>query len=71
MLDPYVLLPVIVALLLLFFLFGPLSSFFRSYVKTMREKGGTEVTVDSKFEGGPNDDENGEGKDETFINPVE
>lgn len=51
-LEPYVLLPVILAFLLLFFLFGPLTSFFRSYVRTLRERGGTEVTVDSKFEGG-------------------
>jgi flagellar motor switch protein FliG len=60
LLRPQVLIPVILALLLLFFLFGPFSSFLRSYVKTLRERGGTEVTVDSKFEGGP-DDEDGKG----------
>lgn len=62
LMDPYVLIPVIIALLLLFFLFGPLSSFFRSYVRTLRDRGGTEVTVDSKFEGGPGEEEGGEGK---------
>ncbi|MCB4791982.1 MAG: tetratricopeptide repeat protein [Elusimicrobia bacterium] len=61
-LDPYILIPSVVALLILFFLFGPLSSFFRSLVKTLREKGGTEVTVDSTFAGGPEGEE-GEGKD--------
>lgn len=48
---PRVLIPVILAMLLLFFLFGPLASFLRSYVRTLRDRGGTEVTVDSKFEG--------------------
>lgn len=57
---PLVLIPLILALLLLFFLFGPLASFLRAYVRTLREKGGTEVTVDSKFEGGPEGEE-GEG----------
>jgi len=57
---PMVLIPLALALLLLFFLFGPLASFLRAYVRTLREKGGTEVTVDSKFEGGP-EGEGGEG----------
>lgn len=48
---PRVLIPVILSTLLLFFLFGPLASFLRSYVRTLRDRGGTEVTVDSKFEG--------------------
>ncbi len=54
--KPKVLIPAILALLLLMFLFGPLASFFRHYVQTLKEKGGTEVTVDSKFEGGPEDE---------------
>jgi hypothetical protein len=58
--DPYVLIPSIIALLLLFFLFGPLSSFFRSYVKTLRDRGGSEITVDSTFAGGP-ENEGGDG----------
>jgi len=57
-LKPKILVPVILALLLIFFLFGPFASFLRSYIQTMKERGGTEVTVDSKFEGGP---EGGEG----------
>jgi tetratricopeptide (TPR) repeat protein len=61
MLEPYILVPTVIATLLLFFLFGPLSAFFRSYVRTLREKGGTEVTVDSKFAGGPEGEE-GDGK---------
>lgn len=52
---PKVLIPVILALLLLFFLFGPLASFLRSYVRTLRDRGGTEVSVDSKFEDGDGD----------------
>jgi tetratricopeptide (TPR) repeat protein len=60
-LKPKVLIPLVVAVLMLFFLFGPVSSFLRQYVKTLREKGGTEVTVDSKFEGGPGDEEGGGG----------
>ncbi len=57
MMKPQILIPGILAVLLLFFLFGPVSSFLRSYVQTIRERGGTEVTVDSKFEGGPGDKE--------------
>jgi len=57
LLKPQVLIPVILALMVLFFLFGPVASFLRSFVKTMRERGGTEVTVDSKFEGGPGDED--------------
>lgn len=59
LLRPLVLIPLILALLLLFFLFGPLASFFRAYVKTLREKGGTEVTVDSKFESPEGEGEEG------------
>jgi flagellar motor switch protein FliG len=57
LLRPQVLIPVVLAMLLLFFLFGPFASFLRSYVKTLRERGGTEVTVDSKFEGGPGEED--------------
>lgn len=56
-LKPLILVPSVLFVLLLFFLFGPLASFFRQYVKTLREKSGTEVTVDSKFEGGPGDED--------------
>ncbi len=61
LLKPLVLIPLVIAFLLLFFLFGPLAGFFRAYVKTMREKGGTEVTVDSKFENPEGEPEGGEG----------
>ncbi len=59
LMKPQILVPIIFAMMLLFFLFGPVASFLRSFVKTMREKGGTEVTVDSKFEGAG--DEEGKG----------
>lgn len=58
---PLMLLSLIFGVLLLLFLFGPLAGFFRSLVRTMRDKGGTEVSVDSKFENAPGDEE-GEGK---------
>lgn len=61
MMKPLVLIPMILALLLLLFLFGPFAGFLRSYVKTMKEKGGTEVTVDSKFENPEGEGEGGEG----------
>ncbi len=57
MMKPLILIPLIIALLVLFFLFGPLASFFRNYVRTLAEHGGTEVTVDSKFEGDKGDEE--------------
>lgn len=66
LLKPGVLIPVIIAILVLFFLFGPVASFLRSYVRTLRERGGTEVTVDSKFEGGPGG-ENGEEKQKELL----
>ncbi|MDI6640973.1 MAG: FliG C-terminal domain-containing protein [Elusimicrobiota bacterium] len=50
--KPYFLLTFALTLLLLLFLFGPLSSFLKNYIRTLRERGGTEVTVDSKLEGG-------------------
>ncbi|MBI4055952.1 MAG: tetratricopeptide repeat protein [Elusimicrobia bacterium] len=53
--QPGVFVPLIFALLLfllLLFLFGPVTSFLRSYLRTMQESRGTEVQVDSKFEGG-------------------
>lgn len=61
LMKPQVLIPVVLAVLLLFFLFGPFASFLRSYVRTLREKGGTEVTVDSKFEGAEGEDGKGGG----------
>lgn len=51
-LQPKYILPLFLAVLLIFFLFGPLASFLKNYLKTLRERGGTEVTVDSKLEGG-------------------
>ncbi|PKN01164.1 MAG: hypothetical protein CVU77_06725 [Elusimicrobia bacterium HGW-Elusimicrobia-1] len=48
-LKPLVLIPLILALLIIYFLFVPFAGFLRSYVRTLKEKGGTEVTVDSKF----------------------
>ena len=57
LLKPQVLIPLVIALLLLFFLFGPFASILRSFVKTLRERGGTEVTVDSKFEGSGGDED--------------
>jgi len=40
-------------LLLLLYLFGPFSWLLSGLVRALREKGATEVTVDSRFEGGP------------------
>jgi flagellar motor switch protein FliG len=57
LLRPMILVPVLFGILLLLFLFGPLAGFFRSLVRTMKEKGGTEVSVDSKFENAPDEDE--------------
>jgi len=51
-LKPSFILPLILTLLILSFLFGPLASFLREYVRTLRERGGTEISVDSKMEGG-------------------
>lgn len=60
MLSPVRLLLMILVLTLLFFLFGPLASFLKNLVRMMKEKGGTEVSVDSKFENAPGE-EGGEG----------
>jgi flagellar motor switch protein FliG len=60
LLQPKILVPVILAMLVIFFLFGPLASFLRSYVRTLRERAGTEISMDSKFEGGEGG-ENGKG----------
>ncbi|OGS20261.1 MAG: hypothetical protein A2252_11925 [Elusimicrobia bacterium RIFOXYA2_FULL_39_19] len=49
--KPQFLIPVFIALLLSMFLFGPFSSFLKNYVNTLRERGGTEISVDSKLEG--------------------
>jgi flagellar motor switch protein FliG len=59
--KPLILIPLVIAMLVLFFLFGPLASFFRNYVRTLAERGGTEVTVDSKFEGDKGDEEGAAG----------
>jgi len=60
LMKPLVIVPLALALLLLYFLFGPLAGFLKAYVRTLREKGGTEVTVDSKFEN-PEGEGEGEG----------
>ena len=52
--QPNVYVPLIFAtlfFLLLLFLFGPVSAFLRSYVRTLQENRTTQVTMDSKFEG--------------------
>ncbi|MBI5210304.1 MAG: tetratricopeptide repeat protein [Elusimicrobia bacterium] len=52
-LNPWVWLPLLYAilfLLLLTFLFGPLAKFFRQYVQALREKPAAEVNVESKIE---------------------
>ncbi|MFN3966216.1 MAG: FliG C-terminal domain-containing protein [Endomicrobiia bacterium] len=51
-LKPSFLLPLILTMLILSFLFGPLAGFLRDYVRTLRERGGTEISVDTKMEGG-------------------
>ena len=48
--QPSVIVPLILMFLLMFFLLGPLASFLKNYIRTLRERGGTEVTVDSKLE---------------------
>lgn len=45
--KPQYLLPAFIALLLLLFLFGPLYSFLRAYLRALRERGATEIVVDS------------------------
>ncbi len=63
--KPSVYLPLLYALLLLFFLsflFGPLAKFFKQYVAALKEKPAAEVNVESKIEqpdekkGGPEDE---------------
>jgi tetratricopeptide (TPR) repeat protein len=54
LLRPQYLIPIAFALLLLFFLFGPLASFLRSYIRTIRERGGNDVTIDSSVSGALN-----------------
>jgi len=49
-LKPSVLIPVFIAMLMAMFLFGPFSSFLKNYVTTLRERGGTEISVDSKMD---------------------
>jgi len=61
LLRPQILIPVILALLVIFFLFGPLASFLRSYVRTLRERAGTEISMESKYDGGEGKDGDGKG----------
>jgi flagellar motor switch protein FliG len=49
--NPKYLLIAVMALILMMFLFGPLASFLKNYVQTLRDRGGTEITVDSKMDG--------------------
>ncbi|MFH1283142.1 MAG: tetratricopeptide repeat protein [bacterium] len=60
LLSPLRLLLIVLTLTFLFFLFGPVASFLKNLVRTLRDRGGTEVSVDSKFENAPG--ENGEEK---------
>ena len=73
LMKPLVMVPLVLALLILYFLFGPLAGFLRAYVRTLREKGGTEVTVDSKFENpeGEGEGEGGGGGGGGALSPAE
>jgi len=46
-LKPNYVIPLIIVMLLLLFLFGPVSSFLKNYIQTMRERGGQEIILDS------------------------
>ena len=50
LLQPKYFLPLLLALLLSMFLFGPLSKFLGSYINALKERPATEITVDSKQE---------------------
>ncbi|MEW6040434.1 MAG: FliG C-terminal domain-containing protein [Elusimicrobiota bacterium] len=49
--NPQYIIIAIITVILLAFLFGPLAGFLKNYVQTLRDRGGTEITVDSKMEG--------------------
>ena len=46
---PKYLIPLIIALLILMFLFGPVSDFLRNYIRMLRERAPTEISIDSKL----------------------
>ncbi|MFQ3675855.1 MAG: FliG C-terminal domain-containing protein [Endomicrobiia bacterium] len=48
---PKHLIPLILALLTMLFLFGPLSEFLRNYIRMLRERGAQEISIDTKMEG--------------------
>jgi flagellar motor switch protein FliG len=54
---PKYFIPLIITLLLLMFLFGPVADFLRNYIRMLRERAPTEISIDSKLaregEGGP------------------
>ena len=51
---PKYFIPLIITLLLLMFLFGPVADFLRNYIRMLRERAPTEISIDSKLarEGG-------------------
>lgn len=46
---PKYLIPLIITLLILMFLFGPVADFLRNYIKMLRERAATEISIDSKL----------------------
>ncbi|MFN3550797.1 MAG: hypothetical protein ACK4WJ_03210, partial [Endomicrobiia bacterium] len=46
---PKYLIPLIITLLLLMFLFGPVADFLRNYIRMLRERSPTEISIDSKL----------------------
>ncbi|MCM8832603.1 MAG: tetratricopeptide repeat protein [Candidatus Omnitrophica bacterium] len=46
---PKYLIPLIITLLLLMFLFGPIADFLRNYIRMLRERSPTEISIDSKL----------------------
>lgn len=46
---PKYLIPFVITLLLLLFLFGPVAEFLRSYIRMLRERSPTEISIDSKL----------------------
>lgn len=46
---PKYLIPLIITLLILMFLFGPVADFLRNYIRMLRERAPTEISIDSKL----------------------
>jgi len=46
---PKYFIPLLIALLLLMFLFGPVADFLRNYIRMLRERAPTEISIDSKL----------------------